>query len=487
MEIAYLVLGLTIGALAAYLICKGKSGAAAALLEAAQRARENERRDFITQIAAAKADGEKMLYAQKQEADSRLADCRRDYEQRIYDIKTENDANVDRLKREADARDERINKDHAETLAKTRKEMDERRDKELTALRKSYDEQLTLFKEQLTTATENLLKQRSGELQTANTHNMEQLFAPIRENISRMEKSINDTREANARNNATFEETIRQMMESNARLGSQADRLSTALQRKNKTAGDWGELILTELLESQGLEQGVHFDVQQTLRDLNGKTLVNDDSGLRMRPDVILHLADNRDVVVDSKMSLTAFVEYQNAMDETERQDALRRHIDSVRKHVLELSAKNYSNYIRKSSGGLDFVIMFVPIEGALQLALSQEPELWRKAFDKHVFIAGAQTLIAALRIIDLTWVNVKQERNTAKVMEEARKLIDRVDAFYREFKSFGARLDDASKAYNAVAKRVSEGSQSILATGRRMEQLGARGKKPLEITDEEN
>ena len=436
MEILYLLIGLCIGVVVTFLIFHGKSAAGKALLESEQKARAEEKEIYAQQISGL-----------KQEHATAISELKADHQQQMRDLK---------------------------------QDTNEQRTTELAELKRSYEQQLTLFKEQVTTATEKLLKERSGELQQANTQKMDELFKPIRENINRMERSMNENREASAKNVASFENTIKQMMASNARLGEEANRLSTALQRKNKTSGNWGELILSELLESQGLKPGVHFDVQQTMKDVDGRSILNEETGSRMIPDVILHLADNRDVVVDSKMSLTAYVDYQNADDELSKREALARHIESVRSHIKELSGKSYSDYIVKPHTSIDFVIMFVPIEGALQLALSEEPGLWHEAFQKKVFIAGGQTLIAALRIIDLTWVSVLQERNTEKIMDEARKLIDRVAAFYTEFLNVGKKLDDTAKAFGAVQKRVDEGSQSILATGRRLEALGARGKKEL-------
>lgn len=418
MELAYLVLGLLIGAVSTYLITRGKGAANITLLEAER---------------AAKAE----------------------------------------LKTECEQR-----------LREARQEAERQRANDLAELRHSHEQQLALLKAEVTTATEKMLKERSGELQQANTQKMDELFRPIKEDISTLQKSINDSRVASAQSNTRFEDIMRQMKEAGDKMGTQAERLSTALLRKNKVAGNFGEVILTELLESQGLTPGMEFDVQSTIKDESGRALCNDETGSRMIPDVLMHLGDSRDVVIDSKMSLTAFVDYQNAGSEEERRTALARHIESVRTHVRELSGKDYSSYVTKKKSSIDFVIMFVPIEGALQLALGAEPTLWREAFDKRVFIAGSQTLVAALHIIKLTWISIQQERNTMRIMDEARKLIDRVAMFYKDFQTVGARLSDAAKAYAAVEKRVDQGSQSILSTAHRLESLGARGKKELPRPD---
>lgn len=425
MEFAYLIIGLLIGAVAMFFVGKSKRAALEAL-----------------------------LYAERK---------------RMAEVKAEAANSIARQKAEA-----------RETLETTKKEADNRRTKEIADLKQSYEQQMRLFKEEMKTATDALLKERSSALQSANTEQMEVLFKPLKDNIERMEKSIVDNREAQARNTESIEKTMEQMMQRTTDLGMQADKLSNALQRKNKTAGNWGELILTELLESQGLQQGIHFDAQQSMKDELGHSLRNEDSGARMIPDVVLHLADYRDVIIDSKMSLTAFTDYQNAETEDERKAAAARHLESVRAHIKELSAKKYNEYVKKPRICSDFVIMFVPLEGALQLALNEAPELWREAFDKHVFIVGGQTLIAALRIIDLTWVNVQQDRNTQKIMEEARKLVDRVAQFYAQFELVGKKLTEAQEVYRSVQDKVKDGRQSIIGAGRTLEDLGVRGKKAL-------
>lgn len=365
-------------------------------------------------------------------------------------------------------------------LQSLKADYEHRMDKNFADLRGSYEQQIALFREQITNISRRAMQESSRDLFMLNSKQMDSIVQPLNDNISRMEQTMARNNESSVRRHASLEQTIQHMVAQTVALGEQADRLSNALLHKNKTTGNWGELVLNELLESQGLQKGVHFDAQYTLRDADGRALINNDTGSRMIPDVVLHLADNRDVIIDSKMSLTAFVDYRNAENDEERERAVARLITSMRGHIRELSGKQYQDYVKKPRVSAGFVVMFVPIEGALQLALAESPELWREAFDKKVFIVGAQTLIAALRIIDLTWVNVKQERNTQAVMEEARKLVDRVQQFYDRFQDVGRRISDVKEAYDRVSDKVSDGKQSILASGRALEDLGVRGKKQL-------
>ena len=211
--------------------------------------------------------------------------------------------------------------------------------------------------------------------------------------------------------------------------------------------GDWGETVLAELLDSQGLTKGVHFDVQSVIKDAEGY-VVKSMEGSIMRPDVILHLDQRREVIIDSKVSLTSFMDYVNAEDEDVRQMHLKAHIDSIQKHVKELSAKDYSSYVQAPKVKMDYVIMFVPHTGALWTALHSQPDLWRKAMDKNVFIADEQTLFAALRIINLTWTQIAQAQNHEKVYALANEMLDRVGQFMKKYQAIGKALENATKAY---------------------------------------
>lgn len=458
MEYILFLVGLLIGVVIVFFYFRGRSASLEALLQAERKSREDDKMIAEQRLSQQQTQYEKLIDGLKQDA-----------QQHLSELQVQHDRNLANMQA-----------GYKTQLEERLEERDKLHQQGFEQLQKQYEQQLKLLKEQVVATTQDLLKQRGNDLLTANTKQMETLFGPLKEDIAKMERSMNEHREAGARNAASFETTMKQMMERTESIGEQADRLSNALQRKNKTMGNWGELILTELLESQGLQEGVHYTAQQSLKDEAGKTLLNEDTGRKMIPDVVLHLADNRDVVIDAKVSLTAFVDYQNAETEEERIHARTRHLESVRNHIKELATKQYANYIVSPRVSSDFVIMFVPNEGALQLALASEPHLWREAFDKKVFLVGGQTLIAALRIIDLTWVNVQQERNTRLIMEEARKLIDRVSQFVDLFDKLGRRIAEAHEAYDKVVDKVKSGRQSILGAGRNLEDLGVRGKKSL-------
>ncbi len=345
--------------------------------------------------------------------------------------------------------------------------------------------QLKFFKDNITSTTEQILKQRTEQLQSENSRQMEALFSPIRDNIRKMEISMNDNRTAHDNNTGKLEKAMQMMMQQALSIGEKADQLSTALQHKNKVMGNWGELILTNILESQGFTNGKEFEAQVAMRDEDGNLLYNEETGSKMIPDVILHLPDNRDLIIDAKMSLTAFVEYQNATTDAEREAAALRHIESVKAHVRELSAKNYSHYVRKPRVSCDFVIMFLPHEGAMQLVMEKEPDLWNRAFTKHkVYIISGQYLMAAVHIINIAWQQVQQEKNTQEIMRNARLLLERTELFYTRFVALGKKLDDTRRAYDELDTTVRTGNKSIAASGRAFAKLGIPGKSILPEED---
>jgi DNA recombination protein RmuC len=250
--------------------------------------------------------------------------------------------------------------------------------------------------------------------------------------------------------------------------------------------GNWGERVLEELLDSQGLQCGIHYERESVIRDKDGN-VVKTDTGGNLRPDVILHLDTNREVVIDSKVSLTAFMDYINAETEEQRQTYLKQHIDSIQKHVKELSKKDYSSYIQKPKLKMEYVIMFVPHTGALWTALNAQPDLWRKAMEQNVFIADEQTLFAALKMINLTWSQIKQAENHERVYDLANEMLTRVGLFLKSFNEMGKNLEKANISYTEAKKKLMPQGQSIVNTCDKLEKLGAKQhpKHPITRFDE--
>ncbi len=348
-----------------------------------------------------------------------------------------------------------------------------------------FQEQLRLVEEQLKNATREMLGQRTQELSRQNTEQMSAIINPLKETIGQMRTAMDQSRETHVKNTATLEKAIEDVMRRTVEIGAEADKLANALRNESKVQGNWGELILDELLESQGLTEGVHYEKQVLLRDKQGKAILNEETGQRMIPDTVLHYPDGKDAIIDSKVSLTAFVDYQNAETDEERAAALQRHVKSVRNHVDELARKNYSAYIKPPRQALNYVIMFVPNEGALQLALAQAPDLWREAFSKGVFVTGEQNLTAALRIIQIAWTQVRQAQNQEAIFETARMLLDRVADFIGHFETMGQKLQDASTAYQKAVDKLKDGRLSVVGAANKLIKLGAKTSAKKVIPEE--
>ena len=348
----------------------------------------------------------------------------------------------------------------------------------MAALQTRFDETLKTMRMQVQTATDNLLKQRQKEFTEQSNTNLGQIVNPLRETIDQMKKAMEDNTLKQTSMSSEMRTHIEHMIRQSLAAQKSTEELTRVFKHGSKVQGDWGETVLDELLEAQGLTRGIHYDTQAVIRNAQGEA-VKSDGGNTLRPDVILHLDQRREVIIDSKVSLTAFMDYVNAENEEERKQYLKAHIASLQNHVKELSAKDYSSYIQPPKVKMDYVIMFVPHTGALWTALNEQPDLWRKAMDKNVFIADEQTLFAALRIINLTWTQIAQAQNHEKVFALANEMLNRVSQFMKKYEAIGKALDNASKAYNEGEKKLLDKGQSIIKTCDKLQKLGAKTSDP--------
>lgn len=351
-----------------------------------------------------------------------------------------------------------------------------------------FNESLEKVSSQLKIASEEVLRQRQKEFSQSSAENIGQIVTPLRETIDRMKQAINESTVKQSEMSGQMKAGIENLMRQSEATRKSTDDLAKALSGGGKIQGNWGEKKLDELLASQGLTRGIHYDVQPVLRDAEGRTLKSPTGGV-LQPDVILHLDDKRDVIIDSKVSLSAFLKYMEAEDDQCRQRYLSEHIASIKNHVKELSVKDYSSYVRPPKLRMNYVIMFVPDTAALWTALNAQPDLWRKAMEMNVFIADEQTLYAALRIIDMTWIQIAQVQNQEKVFALAEELMDRVGQFMKKYREIGDALDKARRSYDDGERKLQPSGQSILQTCAKLEKLGARqsAKNPLpQLSDAE-
>jgi len=355
-------------------------------------------------------------------------------------------------------------------------------DVQIAALKEMNEQQmksqLELIKEQMQTTSEKVLKQRQEELGEENKEQVSKIIDPLQKSLKDMQEALDKTKQQQTEALTRLDETIKINMQKSAEIGETADRLTRALTGEVKIQGNFGELKLKQLLEDLELKEGEQFDTQETLKDKVGKGAKGDD-GKGLVPDFILHFPNNRHVVVDSKMSLTDYERYMNAEDGTpEKSGYLRAHIDSVRAQVRRLAKKEYTKYLPEGYNRLNFAIMYVPIEGALNLALLNDATLWREAYDEGVMILGPQTMYMNLRVLEMMWTQVRQLKNQQTMMDAANTVIDRVQDFGLRFMEVESSMNDTVKKMKKLKITTGDGGPSIITAARNLIKAGARENK---------
>ena len=340
---------------------------------------------------------------------------------------------------------------------------------------KQFDQQLETIQEQFQNLASKILDQTTQKLKSENVESMSHITQPLKQNIEQLQQAIDKTNHETAKSTASLSEQLKSMAEQTAKIDASATRLSNVMRGANKVQGNWGELTLMNLLDSQGLRLGVDYDVQQTLSDDRGNVLTNEESGKRMIPDVILHYPNNEDIIIDSKMTIDAYTNYMNAEDEIVKKKYADDVVKSIRTQFTSLSKKDYTSYIKAPRRAIDFVIMYVPYEGALQLALLTDPKLWHDAFEKKVFITSQQNLMAILKIIQIAWRQYAQTENQKRVYDLADEMLRRVGDFIKRFDKVGKDIETLHKDYDEAYKKAYTGRQSIVQKANDLKVLGAK------------
>lgn len=340
---------------------------------------------------------------------------------------------------------------------------------------KQFDQQLETIQEQFQNLASKILDQTTQKLKSENVESMSHITQPLKQNIEQLQQAIDKTNHETAKSTASLSEQLKSMAEQTAKIDASATRLTNVMRGANKVQGNWGELTLMNLLDSQGLRLGVDYDVQQTLSDDRGNVLTNEESGKRMIPDVILHYPNNEDIIIDSKMTIDAYANYMNAEDEIVKKKYADDVVKSIRTQFTSLSKKDYTSYIKAPRRAIDFVIMYVPYEGALQLALLTDPKLWHDAFEKKVFITSQQNLMAILKIIQIAWRQYAQTENQKRVYDLADEMLRRVGDFIKRFDRVGKDIETLHKDYDEAYKKAYTGRQSIVQKANDLKVLGAK------------
>lgn len=361
-------------------------------------------------------------------------------------------------------------------------QMRETHDNQIASLKQMNKEQLNsqldLIKEQMQTTSEKVLKTRQSELGEQNREQVSKIIDPLQKSLKDMQQALENTKRQQQEALTRLDQTIQDNMKNSEAIGETADRLSRALTGEVKVQGNFGELKLRQLLEDLELKEGEQFDTQETLKDKYGKKMKGDDEK-GLVPDFILHFPNNRHVVVDSKMSLTDYERYMNAEDDDpQKSEYLKAHINSVRTQVKRLARKEYTKYLPDGYNRLNFAIMYIPIEGALNLALLNDTTLWREAYDEGVMVLGPQTMYMNLRVLEMMWTQVRQLQNQEAMMKAADMIIDRVQDFGLRFASVEKNMTDTVNAMQSLKISTAEEGRSIITAARTLLKAGASENK---------
>lgn len=421
----------------------------------------NGKRQKLVQEAAAlqgKIDG----------ADKLLESTKQMYEQKLKDIQADAEHDMAEAKKtwESDTRN------RIDTMQRLLDQTEAHHKQEKEEQEKRFNQMMSSMEDRMKAATDSLLKDRQAEFASSSNKEMESIIKPLAEKIKDMKEEMQKTQQSNTETKTSIEANMNQIIQHNLAAQKSAEMLTQALHHQPKVQGDWGENILDNLLSTHGLRKDIDYEVQPVLRDEDGNVIKPED-GSNMRPDVILHLDSTRDIIIDSKVVLTDYIDYANATDEASRSEALDRHVKCIEKRVKDLAGKNYQQYLKKGHT-LDFVIMFVPLPQMLYAATSRKPSLWSWAMESRVFIADEQTLYAALKIISLTWKQLEQEENQKKLIKNAGLMLDRVALFLTTFNKIGKNIEDISTSFKDAKSKLLDTGQSIPVSAKKMLELGA-------------
>ena len=377
-------------------------------------------------------------------------------------------------------------KDKEDSLALLR----ESYERTLSELKKAHAEalsrQIETVKAQVTAESEKMLKAREEELEKRARQTFETLTGGLDRNIRDMKEAFEQNRKTQTETSQSLKENldsaVKHLREQTLSIGDKADSLAEALRGKNKTQGNWGEIILDNLFRNEGMREGRDYDKEETLRDEKGNVVTNEDTSKRMRPDYILHYPDGHDVIIDSKVVLTAADDYFRATDQAAKDDAMARNLAAIKDQVKNLSKKDYSRYLTPGRRMLDYVIMFVPVYSALRLAYEADRNLWHDAYEQGVLITTEETLMPFLRMIRIAWTSHEQIANQKQIIATAETILARVSDFCTAHARMGKKLEEAMDQYELCDKKIRERGQSIVGAANRLIDLGIpkNSKKPL-------
>jgi DNA recombination protein RmuC len=338
---------------------------------------------------------------------------------------------------------------------------------------KEQKNEVEQLQEKFTKEFENLankiLDEKSNKFTEQNKENMKNILTPLQDKIQLFEKKVEDTHKESIDYHAALRQQILGLREMNIQMSKETINLTKALKGDSKMQGNWGELVLERVLEKSGLEKGREYEVQQSFTNQDGN---------RVFPDVVINLPDGKKMVVDSKVSLTAYEKYINEDDENLKIGFLKEHVSSIKRHVEQLGDKNYQDLYQIESP--DFVLLFIPMEPAFAIALNEDTTLYNKAFEKNIVIVTPSTLLATLRTIDSMWTNQKQQENAFEIARQAGALYDKFEGFVNDLIKIGKKIDESKVEYGAAMNKLVEGKGNLINSVEKLKKMGAKAKKAL-------
>jgi len=388
------------------------------------------------------------------------------FEKQIADLKSEHDKEIDTIKTER----EQIRKDKDETATQFTRIQSENKflSEKLDNQKTEIEDLQKKFTKEFENLANKILDQKSQKFTTSNKENIEQILNPLKEKIKNFEEKVQKNQDNFNDKNARLDEVIKRLNEENRKMSEEADKLTKALKGESKTQGNWGELILERVLEKSGLTKGREYDVQQSFTD---------DEGSRFMPDVVINLPNEKQMIIDSKVSLTAYERYVNSEDDTEKTLHLKAHLKSLKNHIKQLSDKNYQNLGYKKSP--DFVLMFIPIEPALYLAQNEDQNFYYAAFKDNILLVSPTTLLSTLRTVDMIWSNEKQQQNANEIANHASNLYDKFSNLLDELETLGKRIKSTDNAYVSAMKKLT-GQQNLVKDIEKLQELGVKTNKQI-------